>query len=104
MNDYMCQCGGLNVFENQQFRWDYQDSAIDNFLTHLTYDDYFEDNEQVHCVAILPASLINRMNLEMKRIRKLRHVIKIERVPVSQYGWPMTLFMVTCGNPPAEAG
>ena len=104
MNDYACHCGGLNYFENQKFLVDHQHSAIDNFLTHLTYDDYFEDNEQVHCVAILPASLINRMNLEMKRIRKLRHVIKIERVPVSQNGWPMTLFMVTCGNPPAEAG
>lgn len=100
----MCQCGGLNVFENQQFRWDYQDSAIDNFLTHLTYDDYFEDNEQVHCVAILTFSLVNRMKIKLERIRKLRHVIKIERVPVSQNGWPMTLFMVTCGNPPAEAG
>jgi hypothetical protein len=25
-------------------------------------------------------------------------------VAVRKHGWPMTLFMVTCGNPPAEAG
>jgi hypothetical protein len=104
MNDYSCHCGGLTYFENGKFLVDHQHSAIENFLTHLTYDDYFEDNEQVHCVAILPVALINRMHLEMIRIRKLRHVIEIERLSVSQHGWPMTLFMVTCGNPPAEAG
>jgi hypothetical protein len=104
MNDYVCHCGGLNYFQNQKFLYDHERSAIDTFLTHLTYDDYFEDNEQVHCVAILTFSLVNRMKKKLEQIRKLRHVIKIERVPVSQNGWPMTLFMVTCGNPPAEAG
>jgi hypothetical protein len=56
--------GGKNNLNNKNF-------SIRTLLTHLRYDDYFEDYEQVHCVAVFPIPYIAKMKLEMKQVKKL---------------------------------
>jgi hypothetical protein len=56
--------GGQNNLNNKKF-------SIRTFLTHLRYDDYFEDNKQIHCVAVFPIPYIAKMRFEMKRVKKL---------------------------------